>query len=115
METAINIGFACNLLKHHMLLIIIKATKSDEETLQQLKEALEMFWDSDGNPLRQETFGLVIDGDSLKFALELPSKKYLLELSCRCKAVICCRVSPLQKAKVVSLVKKGLASNVTDP
>lgn len=29
----------------------------------------------------------------------------LLEVGCMCKAVICCRVTPLQKAKVVELVK----------
>lgn len=29
-----------------------------------------------------------------------------LETACACKAVICCRVTPLQKAQVVELVKK---------
>jgi len=29
----------------------------------------------------------------------------LLEVGCMCKAVICCRVTPLQKAQVVELVK----------
>ncbi|CAG8435412.1 9133_t:CDS:10 [Ambispora gerdemannii] len=51
---------------------------------------------------------LVIDGVALKYALEEPwSRDLLLELACRCKGVICCRVSPLQKAKVVELVKQG--------
>lgn len=31
-----------------------------------------------------------------------------LELAVMCKAVVCCRVSPLQKALVVKLVKKNL-------
>jgi phospholipid-translocating ATPase len=26
----------------------------------------------------------------------------------KCEAVVCCRVSPLQKAKIVKLVKEGL-------
>ena len=30
----------------------------------------------------------------------------LLRLACMCQTVICCRVTPLQKAKVVQLVKK---------
>lgn len=29
-----------------------------------------------------------------------------LKTACMCKAVICCRVTPLQKAQVVELVKK---------
>ncbi|RHZ55987.1 hypothetical protein Glove_408g11 [Diversispora epigaea] len=51
---------------------------------------------------------LIIDGVALKYALEEPwSHQLLLELASRCKGVICCRVSPLQKAKVVELVKNG--------
>ena len=30
----------------------------------------------------------------------------LLDVGCMCKAVICCRVTPLQKALVVDLVKR---------
>ena len=30
----------------------------------------------------------------------------LLEIACACAAVICCRVTPLQKAMVVDLVKR---------
>ena len=36
------------------------------------------------------------------------SKELLLQLAIQCEAVICCRVSPLQKALVVKLVKNGL-------
>lgn len=48
----------------------------------------------------------MIDGLALKFALEDSiCNDLLLELACRCTAVICCRVSPLQKAMVVKMVK----------
>jgi phospholipid-transporting ATPase len=69
------------------------------------------------------TTDLVIDGKSLTFALEKEISKLFLELAIMCKAVICCksesrsytgirlpcagRVSPLQKALVVKLVKKN--------
>lgn len=39
-------------------------------------------------------------------ALESDVEKDLLELACVCKTVVCCRVTPLQKAQVVELVKK---------
>lgn len=58
----------------------------------------------------QEDIALIIDGKSLKFALEKPINKVFLELAILCKAVICCRVSPLQKALVVKLVKKNQQS-----
>ncbi|KAL3900317.1 MAG: hypothetical protein SGCHY_001422 [Lobulomycetales sp.] len=110
METAINIGFASNLLQRDMLSIIIKAAPSSEATLGQIQDALAMFWDAAGVPLRSESHALIIDGESLNFALDDQCRDFLLELACRCKSVICCRVSPLQKAKVVSLVRGGLSS-----
>ncbi|KAJ3384903.1 hypothetical protein HDU92_003332 [Lobulomyces angularis] len=110
METAINIGFACNLLSRDMLLIVVKSTKNVEETLKQIKDALTLFWSPDGTPIKRESHALIIDGDTLNFALDTECKDFLLELSCRCKAVICCRVSPKQKAQVVTLVRNGLSA-----
>lgn len=56
---------------------------------------------------------LVIDGKSLSFALEQDLQFVFLELALLCKAVICCRVSPLQKALVVKLVKDNVDESVT--
>uniref|UniRef100_A0A8D1R2U5 Phospholipid-transporting ATPase n=1 Tax=Sus scrofa TaxID=9823 RepID=A0A8D1R2U5_PIG len=47
-----------------------------------------------------------IERDLMAHALESDVKNDLLELACMCKTVICCRVTPLQKAQVVELVKK---------
>ncbi|KAI8982302.1 hypothetical protein BDF20DRAFT_834937 [Mycotypha africana] len=102
-ETAINIGFACNLLTKDMLLINI-SSRSEEETMEQLRNSLNEV----GEKSKSQKCALVIDGESLKFALESQCNKELLELGTQCCAVICCRVSPIQKAKVVNLVKKGL-------
>ncbi|RUS90719.1 hypothetical protein EGW08_001523 [Elysia chlorotica] len=51
-------------------------------------------------------FALVINGHSLAHALKPELELTLLNLGCMCKAVICCRVTPLQKALVVDLVKR---------
>ncbi|CAL1528456.1 unnamed protein product [Lymnaea stagnalis] len=51
-------------------------------------------------------FALVINGHSLAQALKPELELTLLNLGCMCKAVICCRVTPLQKALVVDLVKR---------
>ncbi|XP_055880345.1 phospholipid-transporting ATPase ID-like isoform X3 [Biomphalaria glabrata] len=59
--------------------------------------------------LPEEEFGdfaLVINGHSLAQALKPELELILLNLGCMCKAVICCRVTPLQKALVVDLVKR---------
>ncbi|CAO1620923.1 unnamed protein product [Jaminaea pallidilutea] len=61
------------------------------------------------NGQRSGGYALVIDGTALAHALsEEFSKDLLLNVSTQCKAVICCRVSPLQKALIVRLVKDGL-------
>ena len=61
------------------------------------------------NGERPGGFVLVVDGFALEqvFTEEF-SKDLLLELAVRCEAVICCRVSPLQKALTVKLVKENL-------
>ena len=60
-----------------------------------------------------EPLALVIDGKTLTYALEEDIAMLFLELATHCKAVICCRVSPLQKALVVKLVKKNVDDAVT--
>ncbi|XP_076826211.1 LOW QUALITY PROTEIN: phospholipid-transporting ATPase ID [Brachyhypopomus gauderio] len=51
-------------------------------------------------------FALVISGHSLAHALEADMEQEFLETACVCRAVICCRVTPLQKAMVVELIKR---------
>lgn len=51
-------------------------------------------------------FALVISGHSLAHALCPNREELFLSVSCQCKSVICCRVTPLQKALVVDLVKR---------
>ncbi|OBZ91812.1 Phospholipid-transporting ATPase DNF1 [Choanephora cucurbitarum] len=102
-ETAINIGFSCNLITLDMELVVVKA-EDRESTASELERALERV-DRVGDTKR---CALVIDGITLKFALEPQTETKLLDLGTRCASVVCCRVSPKQKAQVVRLVKKGL-------
>lgn len=102
-ETAINIGFSCQLITEQMELMVINedsqsaASAEVASRLSKLKKS-----DNIGE------LALIIDGHTLTFALEAPLKNQLLELAQMCKAVICCRVSPLQKALVVRLVRDNL-------
>eukprot|EP00833_Pecoramyces_ruminatium_P018148 jgi/Orpsp1_1/1192180/evm.model.d7180000091162.1 len=54
-------------------------------------------------------FALIVDGQSLQIIMEKQNfRRRFLDTATRCRAVICCRVSPKQKSQVVSLVKNGL-------
>ncbi|WFD26226.1 P-type phospholipid transporter [Malassezia nana] len=61
------------------------------------------------NGMRTGGYALVIDGHALGYALAEPhSRELLLMVAKHCRAVVCCRVSPLQKALIVHLVRDGL-------
>lgn len=61
------------------------------------------------NGSRPGGYALVIDGHALEYALKEPhSRELLIHISRHCRAVVCCRVSPLQKALIVGLIKDGL-------
>jgi len=63
----------------------------------------------ENNGCRPGGFSLVIDGHALAHAFEDPeANDLLLALSTRCTTVVCCRVSPLQKAQIVRLIKDNL-------
>ncbi|KAL8859810.1 MAG: hypothetical protein Q9178_003642 [Gyalolechia marmorata] len=118
-ETAINIGFSCNLLNNDMDLIVFKIEDEKLETAEaELDRHLEHFGlkgsDEELQVARKDhrapnpTHAIVIDGDSLKLVLENQLRQKFLLLCKQCKSVLCCRVSPSQKAAVVRMVKNGL-------
>ncbi|SCU84713.1 LANO_0C02168g1_1 [Lachancea nothofagi CBS 11611] len=108
-ETAINIGMSCRLLSEDMNLLIVNE-ESKEATRRNLTEKLKAIGDHQISQQDMNSLALVIDGKSLTFALESDLEDYLLEIGKMCKAVICCRVSPLQKALVVKMVKRKTKS-----
>ena len=118
-ETAINIGFSCNLLTNDMDLIVFKIEDEKLESAEaELDRQLENFGlkgtDEELQVARKDhsapgpTHAIVIDGDSLKLVLENQLRQKFLLLCKQCKSVLCCRVSPSQKAAVVRMVKNGL-------
>lgn len=55
-------------------------------------------------------FALIIDGKTLAHALEDDMKNQFLNLAICCASVICCRVSPKQKALVGYIFLSSLSS-----
>ncbi|ORX91371.1 phospholipid-transporting ATPase [Basidiobolus meristosporus CBS 931.73] len=108
-ETAINIGYSCKLLTEDMRLLVFDQ-ESHVDFEKELTERLYAIQSAKKCTLESEPLALVINGAALTYALGEDLEVQFLELATRCKAVICCRVSPLQKALVVKLVKKHLKS-----
>lgn len=118
-ETAINIGFSCNLLDNDMDLIVLKVDDENiDEAEAELDKQLAVFGktgsDEELKAAKKNheppapTHALVIDGDTLKLVLDDRLRQKFLLLCKECRSVLCCRVSPAQKAAVVSLVKHTL-------
>lgn len=82
---------------------IARVTK--EEVRKELKKCLEEA-QSYLSSLSGPKLALVIDGKCLMYALDPSLRVMLLNLSLNCHAVVCCRVSPLQKAQV-KLMSEG--------
>jgi phospholipid-transporting ATPase len=140
-ETAINIGYSCKLITPSMQVLIcnkptLEATRLNLESslrqalkgLQSSEPYIEMgFYRRLMRNVKRSDLGkfsknygadakpmvLVIDGKTLTHALDPSVSKTFLQLALLCKAVVCCRVSPLQKALVVRLVKENVAQSVT--
>ena len=141
-ETAINIGYSCRLITSQMEVVICNCT-SLKDTQDWMKKALDaaikklpgfdepyMKMNLIQRYLRNvsksdigkfdKNYGskakplvLVIDGKTLEYALDSSVSKIFVQLAMLCKAVVCCRVSPLQKALVVRLVRSEIARVVT--
>jgi phospholipid-translocating ATPase len=136
LETAVAIGYTTNLLTSDTNLIIIR--EGQYSVADQIREALETFFDQEplsrqasrtslrrprparlntgvtslvgrDNGTRPGGYSLVIEGHALTHAFnDEETEDLLLDLSTRCNTVICCRVSPLQKAQIVHLIKDNL-------
>jgi phospholipid-transporting ATPase len=106
-ETAINIGMSCKLISEDMTLLMINEDNA-ASTRDNIRKKLNAVRSQATSGEQLDTLALIIDGKSLTFALEKDLEKDFLDLAVMSKAVICCRVSPLQKALVVKLVKRHL-------
>ncbi|XP_062379316.1 probable phospholipid-transporting ATPase VD [Sardina pilchardus] len=118
-ETAINIACACKLLRptDQLLTGNCESKEACEILLAELTEKIHRYDESDGDAVAAGTeagadaaagFTLVIDGRTLDWALQPDLEKAFLALTQRCRSVICCRSTPLQKSQVVKLIRDTL-------
>ncbi|WIA12055.1 hypothetical protein OEZ85_012134 [Tetradesmus obliquus] len=122
METAINIGYACSLITDEMTQFQLTGSCADvdlleaegrmDEATQLSVERLESQLNKVARTMEEDAaanigmqYALVIDGKALLYALSPRLRQQFLMVGIKCAAVLCCRVSPLQKAQVTALVK----------
>lgn len=118
-ETAIEIGKSCKLIQDNMQQkILTSATKNELE--DKLNEFGGQFANIDSmnisdieqyrkeNLQQGQRLSIIIDGPTLSFVLSSQPLSYkFFRLGLLADSVVCCRVSPKQKADVVGLAKKN--------
>jgi phospholipid-transporting ATPase len=101
LETAENIGESCKLIKKGMDITRLASLKDvvqfcKEETVQMNNKRIR----------EGKMKGLLVEASALSLIMASDVfKVYFLRIAKTCEAVICCRVSPGQKADVVRLIK----------
>ncbi|KFZ61685.1 putative phospholipid-transporting ATPase VD, partial [Podiceps cristatus] len=123
-ETAVNIAYACKLLEPDDTIFTLKSQSRDAcalvmskilEGIQKNTSAKKKNSQKLGNvsaspSTRAPGFsaGLVIDGRTLEHVLHDSLQDIFLELTEKCRAVVCCQATPLQKSVLVRLVRNKL-------
>uniref|UniRef100_A0A672J5F0 Phospholipid-transporting ATPase n=1 Tax=Salarias fasciatus TaxID=181472 RepID=A0A672J5F0_SALFA len=96
-ETAVNIGYSCKMLTDDMTEVFIIGGHTVQSVRQELRSACSSHAGKNRSLSRVSRQA---------HALEADMESEFVSTACACKAVICCRVTPLQKAQVVELIKK---------
>ncbi|KAL3879260.1 hypothetical protein ACJMK2_031562 [Sinanodonta woodiana] len=120
-ETAIQVAYASKLIDTTQEMITIN-THNSEETKALIEHHLKDIEMDKPHSVRNQSarsvksaaaekkneYAMVIDGVSLAFALDETDKilkKNFLKLAEKCKSVVCCRATPIQKGNIVKLVR----------
>ncbi|XP_058846211.1 phospholipid-transporting ATPase IF isoform X3 [Acipenser ruthenus] len=106
-ETAVSVSLSCGHFHRTMNILELVQQKSDNECAEQLRSLARRI--KDDHVIQH---GLVVDGASLSLALR-EHEKLFMDICRNCPAVLCCRMAPLQKAKVVRLIKTSPEKPIT--
>ena len=123
-DTAENISISCNLIsKGHKCFRIAPFTKKTQKHLSmslktKIPELTMFYKDFSGYVQRHDhdlpPFSLLIESSILgKIFRDEENTEHFLSLALRAESVVCCRVSPLQKAQVVKKVKEIDSNYIT--
>ena len=137
MSTAYNIGISCNLITSTMKIFticgkdiitdtqneIINKEECEQVILDFAKEyrrfqgehpSIDNINYAKNKSIQKNSFGILIDQKAIKIIYESQDiQKIFLNIAKNASSVICCRVSPIQKAQVVKMMKNFDKDSVT--
>ncbi|XP_022615153.1 phospholipid-transporting ATPase IC-like [Seriola dumerili] len=113
-ETAVNIGYSCKLLDPDTRLLewqeLRQILQAPDPGVSFFKARQTELWAVDMEPARAKT-AVVLTGPELEEFDQRPEwGATFMSLAEQCQSVLCCRVTPGQKADIVTLVRKHTSS-----
>eukprot|EP00929_Paragymnodinium_shiwhaense_P112427 TRINITY_DN80685_c0_g1_i1.p1 TRINITY_DN80685_c0_g1~~TRINITY_DN80685_c0_g1_i1.p1 ORF type:complete len:1223 (+),score=190.12 TRINITY_DN80685_c0_g1_i1:36-3671(+) len=107
LETAVDIARSCSLFQEDTQIACLSNASSEKQAAEKLASAIA---EADNN----KDVGVVLDGATLQYLLMSPdSQSSLVDLGLRSRSCVCCRLSPMQKQQLVSLVRKTSPTTTT--
>ena len=113
MDTAKSIAYSCKLLDHSFIIFQFDKVNSENKfdlinnIKESLKDFIKQYLNYENEKENNNKYGLIVSMNELNIILgneEIENIFYSLAI--KCNTVLCCRVSPKQKAEMVNLVKK---------
>lgn len=138
-ETAINIGYSCKLLNSNLEMLVCDEGSTKQQVNDWLNRVIDNHHIERFTPTIKHSWipsfferlpfykkektkrevkaikdlALVMTGTNIQHALHKDNRECFLDLALVCRAVIACRVSPLQKSQLVQLVKENVEGAIT--
>ena len=113
MDTAKSIAYSCKLLDHSFVLFefeSINYEEDEEEIYFSIKRNLKNFFNiyfEQSDMKKNHKYGLIVSLNELNYILKNKEiENIFYSLAIKCNTVLCCRVSPKQKAQMVNLIKE---------
>lgn len=108
LETAENIAKSCKLILEDFELLVM----SDKNPKVVRKQMMDVLWKK-FKKLKESNVRkcFLVEGDCLKIIFAEGNediKKRFVKITKDCESVVCCRVTPVQKAQVVRSIREGL-------
>ncbi|MED6238898.1 hypothetical protein ATANTOWER_031852, partial [Ataeniobius toweri] len=113
-ETAVNIGYSCKLLDPDSRLLewqeLRQILQSADPQVSFFKAKQTELWATHKQMARAKTSVVLTGSELAEFEQQPEWEASFMRLAEQCQSVLCCRVTPAQKAEIVKLVRKHTSS-----
>lgn len=112
LETAVSVAYSCGLIDNSMTRLHLSRQSNGDACGEAIARYATVVQDIDLTKEDAQKCALIVDGRSLHLAMKFHLDKFR-DVCERCTIVLCCRMSPIQKAEVVHMVKMSKSAPVT--